>query len=168
MILRSSICSHLSMIVIPVSLFYDYEHGLIIRQLSVWPHHSAAVSLVLLFAYRQPGLIVLTRMKTSVQVGMNLSAENERSEQTKPSAKGNDGRPRSRRPVIPHSNCSTSLLFPPFRVCCAVSVASNDSKMKDQPTMIKLTIESPNSPQLTVQAPHFICRDPVPRHVCPV
>jgi hypothetical protein len=47
------------MIVVRGSLFYDHEHGLIIRQLSVWPHHSAVVSVVILFHYRQSGLIVL-------------------------------------------------------------------------------------------------------------
>jgi hypothetical protein len=55
MILGPSICSHHSMIVIPVSLFYDHEHSLIIRQL---PHYSTTVSLASAFCRRQPGLTI--------------------------------------------------------------------------------------------------------------
>jgi hypothetical protein len=49
------------MIVVPVSLFYDHEHDLIIQQLSVGPYHSVLVSLILLFHDRQSGLITLDR-----------------------------------------------------------------------------------------------------------
>jgi hypothetical protein len=83
----------------------------------------------------------------------------------KPSVEGDDGRSQS---SILHSNCFTSVFFPAFRVCWSVSTASNDSKMKDQPTVKKLTTESRNCPQLTVQAPHFLDRDPAPCHVRPV
>jgi hypothetical protein len=95
----------------------------------------------------------------------NLSAENGRSEQMKPSAESDDGRSQCCIPVIPHLNCFTSVFFPAFRVCCAVSAFSNDSKAKDPPTLQKLTTGSHNNPQLTVQAPHFLFRDPVPLHV---
>jgi hypothetical protein len=98
----------------------------------------------------------------------NLSAENGSSELTKPSAEGNDGRSQSHILVIPHSNCFTSVFFPAFRVSSAVSAASNDSRVNDQPTLKKLTTQSRNHLQLTVQAPHSLCRDPVLRHVRPV
>jgi hypothetical protein len=130
-----------------------------------WFERSNSKELLLLVEQQTQRLLTLIVAKRSQR---NLSAENGSSELMKLSAEGNDGRSQNHISVIPHSNCFTSVFFPAFRVCEAVSAASNHRKVKDQPTVKKLTTESRNHPQLTVKTPHSLCRDPVPRHMRPV
>jgi hypothetical protein len=97
----------------------------------------------------------------------NLSTENGSGELMKSSAEGNDGRSQSHIPVIPHPNSFTSVFFPAVRACEAVSAGANDSKVKHEPIVKKLTTKSRKYPQHTMRAPQLLCRYPGRFHVRP-